>query len=60
MAFRSKQYGMTDPFDLFTEVQKYQVRDAAGQITTLIASPISPLKLLPVTDAAGLLASERR
>jgi len=33
-AFRSKPYGVTDGFDLFTEVEKYQVRDVAGQITT--------------------------
>jgi hypothetical protein len=33
-AFRSKPYGKTDPFDLFTEVRKYQVRDVAGQIST--------------------------
>src|SRR6202042_3976527 len=26
LAFRSKPYGVTDPFDLFTEVRKYQVR----------------------------------
>jgi len=41
MAFRSRPYGMTDPFDLFTEVRKYQVRDVAGQITTplLILDP---------------------
>jgi dienelactone hydrolase len=41
MAFRSKPYGMTDPFDLFTEVRRYQVRDVAGQITTplLILDP---------------------
>jgi dienelactone hydrolase len=42
LAFRSRPYGgMTDPFDLFTEVQKYQVRDVAGQITTplLILDP---------------------
>jgi hypothetical protein len=41
MAFRSKPYGITDPFDLFTEVRKYQVRDVAGQITTplLILDP---------------------
>jgi Prolyl oligopeptidase family len=41
MAFRSKPYGMTDPFDLFTEVRKYQVRGVAGQITTpmLILDP---------------------
>jgi hypothetical protein len=41
LAFRSKPYGMTDPFDLFTEVRKYQVRDVAAQITTplLILDP---------------------
>jgi hypothetical protein len=41
LAFRSKPYGMTDPFDLFTEVRQYQVRDVAGQITTplLILDP---------------------
>jgi hypothetical protein len=41
LAFRSKPYGVTDPFDLFTEVRKYQVRDVAGQITTplLILDP---------------------
>ena len=40
-AFRSKPYGVTDPFDLFSEVRKYQVRDVAGQITTplLILDP---------------------
>jgi len=41
LAFRARPYGMTDPFDLFTEVRKYQVRDVAGQITTplLILDP---------------------
>jgi hypothetical protein len=41
MAFRAKPYGMTDPFGLFTEVRKYQVREVAGQITTplLILDP---------------------
>ena len=41
LAFRSRPYGMTDPFDLFTEVRKYQVRDVVGQITTpiLITDP---------------------
>jgi hypothetical protein len=34
LAFRSKPYGLTDPFDLFTEVRKYQVRDVAARITT--------------------------
>jgi hypothetical protein len=40
-AFRSKPYGVTDGFDLFTEVEKYQVRDVAGQITTplLVVDP---------------------
>ncbi len=40
-AFRAKPYGLTDPFDLFTGVRKYQVRDVAGQITTplLILDP---------------------
>lgn len=41
MAFRARPYGLTDPFDLFTDVRKYQVRDVAGQITTplLITDP---------------------
>ena len=41
LAFRSRPYGQTDPFDLFTEVRKYQVRDVAGQVTTplLILDP---------------------
>ena len=41
LAFRGKPYGVTDPFDLFTEVRKYQVRDVAAQITTplLIMDP---------------------
>jgi dienelactone hydrolase len=41
MAFRAKPYGITDPFGLFTEVRKYQVRDVAGRITTplLILDP---------------------
>jgi hypothetical protein len=34
MAFRSKPYGASNPFDLFTEVKKYQVRDVVGQVTT--------------------------
>jgi hypothetical protein len=40
-AFRAKPYGMTDPFDLFTEVRKYQARDVADRITTplLILDP---------------------
>ena len=41
LAFRAKPYGVTDPFDLFTEVRKYQVRDVTGRITTpmLILDP---------------------
>jgi hypothetical protein len=41
MAFRGKPYGRTDPFDLFTEVQRYQVRDVVGRISTpmLILDP---------------------
>ena len=40
-AFRARPYGLTDPFDLFTEVRKYQVRDVAAQVTTplLITDP---------------------
>ncbi len=40
-AFPSKPYGQADPFDLFTEVRKYQVHGIAGQITTpmLILDP---------------------
>jgi hypothetical protein len=41
LAFRGRPYGITDRFDLFTEVQKYQVRDVVAQITTplLILDP---------------------
>ncbi|HEY3957353.1 MAG TPA: dipeptidyl aminopeptidase [Streptosporangiaceae bacterium] len=41
MAFRARPYGLTDPFDLFTEVRRYQVRDVAGRISTplLILDP---------------------
>jgi dienelactone hydrolase len=41
LAFRGRPYGVTDPFDLFTEVRRYQVRDVAGQITVplLILDP---------------------
>jgi hypothetical protein len=40
-AFRARPYGMTDPFDVFTEVRKYQARDVAAQVTTplLITDP---------------------
>ena len=34
MAFRSRPYGITDAFDVFTEVEKYQLRDVVGQIST--------------------------
>jgi hypothetical protein len=41
LTFRGRPYGVTDPFDLFTEVRKYQVRDVAARITTplLIMDP---------------------
>jgi dienelactone hydrolase len=41
LALRGKPYGVTDPFDLFTEVRKYQVRAVVSQITTplLILDP---------------------
>ena len=41
LAFRSRPYGIKDPFDLFTEVQRYQVRDVAERIATpmLICDP---------------------
>jgi hypothetical protein len=40
-AFRSRPYGKTDPFDLFTAVRQYQVRDVVDQITTplLVLNP---------------------
>jgi hypothetical protein len=34
LAFRAKPYGESDPFDLFIELRKYQVRDVVGKITT--------------------------
>jgi hypothetical protein len=33
-AFRARPYGRSDPFDTFTEVQQYQLRDVSHQITT--------------------------
>jgi hypothetical protein len=41
LAYRAKPYGVTDPFDLFTEVRKYQVRDVVAKITTplLVLNP---------------------
>ena len=40
-AFRARPYGITDPFDVFSEVRRYHVRDVASQITTplLITDP---------------------
>ena len=40
-AFRSRPFGAQDPFDLFTDVRRYHLRDVAGQITTplLITNP---------------------
>lgn len=34
LAFRAKPYGTSTLFDLFTEVQKYQLRDVVEKITT--------------------------
>jgi len=41
MAFRSRPYGITDDFEVFTEVERYQLRDVAAQIRTplLITDP---------------------
>jgi hypothetical protein len=41
LAFRGKPYGVSDPFDLFIELRKYQVRDVADKITTplLVLNP---------------------
>ena len=40
-AFRAKPYGISDPFDLYTAVRGYQLRDVAGKISTpmLITAP---------------------
>jgi hypothetical protein len=40
-AFRARPYGIDDPFDLFTTVRTYQLRDVAAQIRTplLITDP---------------------
>lgn len=40
-AFRARPYGITDPFDLFTAVRGYQLRDLADRIRTplLITDP---------------------
>jgi hypothetical protein len=35
-AFRARPYGITDPFELFTAVRDYQLRDVAGDIRTLL------------------------
>lgn len=41
LAFRMRPYGTTDVFDVYTEVERYQLRDVASQISTplLITSP---------------------
>jgi len=41
MAFRSRPYGISDTFDVFTEVERYHLRDVANQIRTplLITDP---------------------
>jgi hypothetical protein len=33
-AFRARPYGITDPFDLFTEVRRYELREIAAQVRT--------------------------
>ena len=40
-AFRARPYGITDPYDLFTAVRTYQLRDVAANISTplLITDP---------------------
>ena len=40
-AFRARPYGIIDPYDLFTAVRTYQVRDVAANISTplLITDP---------------------
>jgi fermentation-respiration switch protein FrsA (DUF1100 family) len=40
-AFRARPYGITDPYEVFTAVRKYNLRDIASQIRTplLIANP---------------------
>lgn len=40
-AFRARPYGITDPYDLYTAVRTYQLRDVAAKIRTplLITSP---------------------
>lgn len=41
LAFRARPYGVDDPYDLFTAVRQYQLRDVAGRIRTplLILDP---------------------
>jgi Prolyl oligopeptidase family len=41
MAWRGKPYGITDPYDLFKEAEKYRLGDVTAQITTpvFVASP---------------------
>src|SRR4051812_36998663 len=40
-AYRARPYGVSSPFDLFTEVRRYQLRDVADRIRTplLITEP---------------------
>lgn len=40
-AFHARPYGITDPYDLYTAVRTYQLRDVAAKISTrlLITSP---------------------
>ena len=53
--------GLTDPFDLFTEVRKYQVRDVAGRITTpllITGRQLTHTQMLDFLADHGLLPSE--
>ncbi len=59
-AFRARPYGITDPYDLYTAVRTYQLRDVAARITTplLITSPQDEQFWPGQSDQlAGLLAA---
>ena len=59
-AFRARPYGITDPYDLYTAVRTYQLRDVAAKITTplLITSPQDEQFWPGQSDQlAGLLAA---
>lgn len=59
-AFRARPYGITDPYDLYTAVRTYQLRDVAAKIRTplLITSPQDEQFWPGQSDQlAGLLAA---